>query len=102
MPGFPMRILALRTEGMSSSDLKELCRNAAMLPIRESIRRAEGDVSLLAHRQEKVRLHFPRLVRSVTRCTHQGLDVRPLTIGDFSHPDVTSTIGGSKDECSIM
>jgi len=78
-----MRLLAERTEGMSGSDLKELCRNAAMLPVRETIRRAEGDIERLARDQEKVRLPFSRFDYSVTHCTYQDLILRPLTIEDF-------------------
>lgn len=36
--------LASATNGYSCSDLKELCRNAVMIPVRESIRLAGGDV----------------------------------------------------------
>jgi len=67
--GFPMRLLAEHARGKSGSDLKELCRNAAMLPVREFVRKANGDVSLLARGQEEVRLHLPTSisVRSLTR-----------------------------------
>ena len=45
--------LAKQTDGMSGSDLQELCRNAAMVPVREYMRSEEGmkkgsaEVSLL-------------------------------------------------------
>ncbi|KAJ3295235.1 hypothetical protein HK104_002896 [Borealophlyctis nickersoniae] len=41
--GFEMNELLARTVGFSGSDLKELCRNAAMVPVRESIRTYNGD-----------------------------------------------------------
>ncbi|KAI9453254.1 P-loop containing nucleoside triphosphate hydrolase protein [Lactarius psammicola] len=68
-PNFPMRALAEYSRGKSGSDLKELCRNAAMLPVRELVRQANGDVALLARIQD------------------EGLERRPLTIGDFIGPD---------------
>jgi SpoVK/Ycf46/Vps4 family AAA+-type ATPase len=57
-PGFPVRILAEYASGKSGSDLKELCRNAAMLPVRELVRKVHGDVARLAQGQEEVRLCF--------------------------------------------
>lgn len=46
---FNMAELVQRTAGCSGSDLKELCRNAAMIPIREYVRSIpathEGDAS---------------------------------------------------------
>jgi SpoVK/Ycf46/Vps4 family AAA+-type ATPase len=54
-PNFPLRDLAECSRGKSGSDLKELCRNAAMLPVRELVRQAKGDVALLARTQEEVR-----------------------------------------------
>ncbi|KAI8817791.1 P-loop containing nucleoside triphosphate hydrolase protein [Fimicolochytrium jonesii] len=41
-PGFDVKELVYRTAGYSGSDLKELCRNAAMMPIREAIRELDG------------------------------------------------------------
>lgn len=57
-PGFPMRIVAERAMGKSGSDLKELCRNAVMMPVREFIHDAKGDVTRLARGQEEVRFAF--------------------------------------------
>jgi len=73
-PDFPIRILAEHSKGKSGSELKELCRNAAMLPVRELVRKVHGDVTLLARGQE------------------EGFDLRPLTIEDFFGPDDTSTL----------
>lgn len=49
--GFPMTVLAERTDGLSGSEIKELCRNAAMLPMRELLREVGDD------EQELARLH---------------------------------------------
>ncbi|KAH9018131.1 ATPase [Lactarius hengduanensis] len=73
-PNFPIRALAEYSRGKSGSDLKELCRNAAMLPVRELVRQAKGDVALLARSQD------------------EGLDLRPLTIEDFVGSDGTSIV----------
>jgi SpoVK/Ycf46/Vps4 family AAA+-type ATPase len=62
VPGFPVRVLAEYATGKSGSDLKELCRDAAMLPVRELVRKANGDVARLAQGQGEVRLRFPWLV----------------------------------------
>ncbi|KAH9960126.1 AAA-domain-containing protein [Russula dissimulans] len=72
-PNFPMRFLAEYSGGKSGSDLKEVCRNAAMVPVRELVRKANGDVAVLARGQE------------------EGFDLRPLTIYDFLDPDGTCT-----------
>jgi SpoVK/Ycf46/Vps4 family AAA+-type ATPase len=56
VPNFPMRAVAEYSRGKSGSDLKELCRNAAMLPVRELVRKAKGDVALLARSQDEVRM----------------------------------------------
>jgi SpoVK/Ycf46/Vps4 family AAA+-type ATPase len=64
-PNFPMRGLAEHARGKSGSDLKELCRNAVMMPVRELIHDANGDVARLAQGQE------------------EGFNLRPLTVDDF-------------------
>ncbi|KAH9975361.1 P-loop containing nucleoside triphosphate hydrolase protein [Lactifluus volemus] len=74
-PKFPMRTLAEFSDGKSGSDLRELCRNASMIPAREIIRNARGDVTHLARRGRE-----------------QGFDLRPLTIEDFFDSDPSMPI----------
>ena len=90
-PNFPMRALAEYSKGKSGSELKEMCRNAAMLPVRELVRQANGDVALLARSQDEVRtlLLSVDLFGNMFYCT-QGFELRPLTIADFIDPDGTS------------
>ena len=57
--GFSIHKLAEETDGLSGSDLKELCRNAAMRPMREFIREAGDDHEMLSRSQEEVRRSFP-------------------------------------------
>ncbi|KIM66696.1 hypothetical protein SCLCIDRAFT_1211084 [Scleroderma citrinum Foug A] len=64
-PAFPLRQLASQTSGFSGSDLRELCRNAAMVPVRECMR-------VMALDEETVK-----------RVEKEGFDIRPLTINDF-------------------
>lgn len=72
-----------------------------MLPVREFVRKTNGDVSLLARGQEEVRFApTPSIssVRSVTRRITQGFNLRPLTIGDFMDPDGASTTVDSEPD----
>ena len=62
-PDFPLVGLAEHTDGYSGSDLKELCRNAAMVPMRELMRSAGSDKAELARIHEEVR------VASTTDCS---------------------------------
>ena len=41
-PDFTIERLALRTDGLSGSDLRETCRNAAMVPVTELMREKGG------------------------------------------------------------
>ncbi|KAK4050196.1 mitochondrial dynamin GTPase Msp1 [Microbotryomycetes sp. JL221] len=73
---FQLDALVRRTDGMSGSDLKEVCRNAAMVPIREYMRQhqVDGQVDLEA-------------VKAGT------FKIRPLTLNDFLQPEITSSSG---------
>ncbi|KAG5645459.1 hypothetical protein DXG03_006004 [Asterophora parasitica] len=71
---FPMTSLTELTEGHSGSDLKEMCRNAAMVPVREYMRSAANNQELL----EKGQI--------------EGFDLRPLTLEDFFAHDGTSQL----------
>ena len=62
-PEFSIDRLIAATEGYSGSDIKEMCRNAAMIPLREYLRVHGKDLE-------------QRLVR-------KGPDLRPLTTSDF-------------------
>lgn len=53
-PDFPWDMLAAATDNLSGSDLKELCRNAAMVPVREYLRDHAGQESVMAKAQAEV------------------------------------------------
>ncbi|OCH87341.1 AAA-domain-containing protein [Obba rivulosa] len=76
-PNFSMRSLAEESHGLSGSDLKELCRNAAMRPMREFMREAGGDHDLMA------------------RCQEEGFELRPLTLDDFFQLDGPTALPSS-------
>ena len=67
-PTLSLDLLAAETEGLSGSDLHELCRNAAMHPLKELIRRDGG----------------------LTGVTEKGFALRPLTLRDFLTVDSDS------------
>ncbi|KAF7315169.1 AAA domain-containing protein [Mycena indigotica] len=76
-PDFSMTALAEMSQGLSGSDLKEMCRNAAMVPVREFVRNAKG---------EKGMLEVSQL---------EGFHLRPLTLDDFyvhNQSDATSPL----------
>ncbi|KZT19593.1 ATPase [Neolentinus lepideus HHB14362 ss-1] len=73
---FSADILAQRTQGLSGSDLRELCRNAAMTAVREYMRQTRHDPEVLAKGQL------------------EGFQIRPLTLDDFTanHDGATALI----------
>ncbi|KAG9118443.1 hypothetical protein FRC07_007048 [Ceratobasidium sp. 392] len=71
-PGFSIRELARKTDGLSGSDLKEACRNAAMVPVREYMKTNGGS-------HEDMR-----------KAQAEGFKLRPLTMRDFFTPDGTT------------
>lgn len=70
----PIDELARRTDGLSGSDLKELCRNAAMVPVREYMKRMEGDSVAMAEMKSK------------------DIKLRPLSLEDFFKDETTSLL----------
>ncbi|KAL5519773.1 hypothetical protein ACEPAG_1433 [Sanghuangporus baumii] len=69
VPEFSLELLADRTAGLSGSDLKELCREAAMKPVREFLKEAGGDRDVLEKSRE------------------EDFSYRPLEIKDFLDVD---------------
>jgi ATP-dependent 26S proteasome regulatory subunit len=55
-PDFSFETLADQADGLSGSDLRELCRNAAMVPVREFMRSTSDDHETMAKGQLEV--HF--------------------------------------------
>ncbi|ORX61678.1 AAA-domain-containing protein [Hesseltinella vesiculosa] len=74
---FDLDTLAKRTDGCSGSDLKELCRHAAMIPIREYIRTVQPKNSDDASQDLK-------------GVDTSGVQTRPLTLEDFYGFDATN------------
>jgi ATP-dependent 26S proteasome regulatory subunit len=58
-PGLSIRELARRTDGLSGSDLKEMCRNAAMVPVREYMRQNGGSIEDMRKGQAEVGFYIP-------------------------------------------
>lgn len=65
-PGFSLETLARKTDGLSGSDLRETCRNAAMRPVRE-LMREKGAMGIQGMEQAK----------------KEGFKLRPLQLSDF-------------------
>lgn len=65
---FPTRLLAQRAVGLSGSDLRELCRNAAMLPVREYVRETSTNQEALEKGQLEVRLLILQILYPRAKC----------------------------------
>jgi SpoVK/Ycf46/Vps4 family AAA+-type ATPase len=57
-PDFSFETLAEQADGLSGSDLKELCRNAAMVPVREFMRSTSDDPEAMVKGQLEVKPFF--------------------------------------------
>jgi SpoVK/Ycf46/Vps4 family AAA+-type ATPase len=62
---FPFNEIAKQTDGLSGSDLKEICRNAVMTPISEYISSLKGNISSLENK------------------TREEIELRPVVAEDF-------------------
>lgn len=89
-PDFPMQLLATKTEGLSGSDLKEMCRSAAMVPVREYLKEAGGDRETLEKGQLEVSLRYRYSFIFIHQSkTSQGFRLRPLKLDDFFYVDAS-------------
>ena len=57
-PDFSFETLAEQADGLSGSDLKELCRSAAMVPVREFMRSTSDDHEAMVKGQLEVTFSF--------------------------------------------
>lgn len=81
---FQIDEIARKTEGYSGSDLRELCRNAAMVPVREVLRSREGRETVERARQ-KSKTGTSEPVGS------PAMAVRPLKNSDFFQVDTATS-----------
>lgn len=80
-PRFSLDALVRRTDGLSGSDLKEACRNAAMVPVREHMRNHQIDGQL-----------------DLERIKNSNFVIRALTMNDFLIGDSSSTASRMEQE----
>lgn len=92
-----MAELGQRTEKYSGSDLKEMCRNAAMLPMRELLREVGDDREQLSRLQREVSFVFNTKV-PLPHIADQGFELRPLVLEDFFFTDGTSPLPPRYDD----
>jgi len=82
-PNFAMHNLAALSEGLSGSDLREMCRTAAMVPVRQFVQEVGNDTARL----DKTRL--------------EGFKLRPLSLDDFLTYDGVSALLGVDDRVDL-
>ena len=76
---FDIDEIVRKTETYSGSDLKELCRAAAMVPVREVLRSREGRASVQKARENSK--------AGLPTDSNLGMSVRPLKNSDFFQVD---------------
>ncbi|KAG8907725.1 exosome nuclease subunit [Tulasnella sp. 403] len=66
-PDLSIEMLAKQTDGLSGSDLKEVCRNAAIMPVREYMRDKGGDPEEMMKAQKEYHAHLQKTVIDAAR-----------------------------------
>ena len=89
-PNFDLGDIVRKTEGYSGSDLKELCRAAAMVPVREVLRSHAGRKTVERAR-ENSKAGLPNDMNI-------GMSVRALKNSDFSQVDATLPESNTEQE----
>lgn len=79
---FNLDTIVKRTEGFSGSDLKEICRGAAMQPVREFIRSAEGKKRIKTV-SNKRRNQSSDPIEQDSIIQDKGIETRPIRNSDF-------------------
>ncbi|KAJ2554599.1 mitochondrial dynamin GTPase Msp1 [Coemansia sp. RSA 1933] len=87
--GFSFDKLVASTSGMSGSDLKEMCRNAAIKPLREYIRTnpvelQRSNKELLREQQQKKNVDSDDTSSDIKLA--KDIKLRPLSLDDFEMP----------------
>lgn len=81
-PTLSLSTLVAISEGLSGSDLKEMCRNAAMVPVREYMREHAGELaSLTSSLTSSSSLETEGL--SKAEGIMKEFKIRPLQLSDF-------------------
>ncbi|KAJ3224569.1 hypothetical protein HK099_008250 [Clydaea vesicula] len=92
-PSFDMEELVERTKGFSGSDIKEMCRNAVMVPVRESIRKLVDIQNKLDNNNKKDKFNNS----SLSEVNIKDVKVRLIVLEDFfAHGDGGVTLGKDK------
>lgn len=107
-PELSLEVLARVSDGLSGSDLKEMCRTAAMVPVREYMRENLSNGEVLTEEQLKVRwLFLARLSQKKKKLTFvpQDFKPRPVVLKDFLSYDnagilIKATVLRSPDDRS--
>ncbi|KAJ1870097.1 mitochondrial dynamin GTPase Msp1 [Coemansia sp. RSA 486] len=82
-PSWSLDELVDMTAGMSGSDLKEMCRNAAIKPLREYIRTNPVELQRSKDRPSSAEDDIER------QRLRDSIKLRPLSIDDFETPSKT-------------
>jgi ATPase family AAA domain-containing protein 1 len=110
-PSLSLRTLAERAEGLSGSDLKELCRGAAMIAVRERMSMLEQEIARSGGNRSTSGVGVGGGVGddSMREALSKGLDrfeLRPLTFEDFTrsgeHFLATMSNGTQRDSALQM